>query len=709
MKIEKMKKLALILCLFAGLLIPIKAASRSKADHKPFNVLLITIDTLRPDRLSCYSREHLKTPNMKAFAEKGVLFSHAFAHTSTTLPSHTNIMLGTTPLYHGVHENSNFIVQKEFLTLAELLKQNGYSTGAFVGSYSLDSRFGLNQGFDVYDGHYDRSEFKRFANLERKAGAVVTSALGWLRDQSSPWFLWVHCFDPHTPYDPPEPYKTQYAGRLYDGEVAYVDHVLGELFRFLQTHHDDENTLIIFTGDHGESLGQHGEKTHAFYAYNSTIWIPLIIRAPGVKPRTVDQYACHTDIFPTVCDVLGIKKPSFLQGTSLLPAFNGKKLPKRSIYFESLYPYYTRGWAPIRGLMTGKDKYVESPIPELYDLKKDFNENINLAGKKKLDKYRKQLKTLMVKFSSPESTKAKQRFDRKAVEKLSSLGYVSANLTSQKKNFGPKDDVKTLLPYSNKAADALDLVKEGKAEDGIRMLKEVLTKRDDIATAYKNLSDTYKMTGRLQDSYSVLQLAIKKVPSSYLIFFSSLDRLLDLGRYNEVIRLFKEKNYRQMEYDPEIWNILGIAHYRMGMLDKAVDAYRQALLIDSRAPVVYTNLGEVLFLQSLQKKDQKKFQDAVDNFRQAIKIAPKYPLPYNDLGKAMRYTGDLKRAIPLFKKALELKPEFDEALYFLSLSYLETGNKGKALDSFMRYKNKYYRKLSPDQKKKLDALIRKCK
>jgi len=343
------------------------------------NVLLITIDTLRPDRLSCYSREHLETPNIDGLAEKGILFTKAFAHTSTTFPSHVNILLGTVPLYHGVHDNSTFIVEDRFLTLAEHLKGYGYSTGAFIGAFPLDSKFGLAQGFDVYDDDYRGDRYQKFSYVERKAEIVVDKALEWLREQSAPWFLWIHCWDPHHPYDPPEPFHTQYKDHLYDGEVAYVDSILGRLFDYMQTNGLTENTLIVLTGDHGEGLGEHGELTHGYFAYNSTIWIPLIITIPGENKEQVTQMVTHTDIFPTVCDVLRIEKEPFLQGLSLLPAIKGKKLPRRPVYFESLYPYYSRQWAPLRGYIYEEEKYIETPIPEVYDLDKDFNELHNLA------------------------------------------------------------------------------------------------------------------------------------------------------------------------------------------------------------------------------------------------------------------------------------------------------------------------------------------
>ena len=369
--------------LLAGGLTAFPAPSSRIAGAKATpNLLLITVDTLRSDRVSAYGGDRLKTPTIDRLAAKGIVFRRAFAQATTTLPSHTNMLLGLDPLRHGVHDNNNFTVGKEFLTLAEHLKAAGYATAAFIGGFPLDSRFGLNRGFDVYDETYGTLGPAQQTRWERRAEAVVSASLQWLegRGRTSPWFAWVHCYDPHEPYEPPQPFLSQYEGRLYDGEVAYVDSALKKLLDAVESQGWGDNTVIVLTGDHGESLGQHGEETHGFVAYNTTLWIPLIICAPGLKPGTVGQTVTHTDIFPTVCDLLGLRVPPRLQGLSLLPAVKGKKLAERAIYFESMYPYFSRGWAPLYGYMQDSQKFIESPVPELYDIEKDFDETTNLAA-----------------------------------------------------------------------------------------------------------------------------------------------------------------------------------------------------------------------------------------------------------------------------------------------------------------------------------------
>ncbi len=685
--------------------------SQDKKKEAPLNVLLITIDTLRTDRLSCYTREHVDTPNIDSLAARGFLFTQAFAHNSTTLPSHANILLGTTPLYHGIHENGTFIVSDRFLTLAEHLKGHGYSTGAFVGAYPLDSRFGLDQGFDVYDDDYRAEHSPKLSFIERKAEKVVGGALGWLRTQESPWFLWVHCFDPHDPYEPPEPFRSQYKNRPYDGEVAYVDSVMGRLFSYMDKEQLFGQTLVILTGDHGESLGQHGEMTHGYFIYNTTVWVPLIISVPEGGSGLVSQAVAHTDVFPTVCDVLGIETPSFIQGISLVPAIKGRNLAKRSIYVEALTPYYNRGWAPMRGYMYEQEKFIESPIPELYDLGRDFDELNNLARTRKLDPYQKQLARITEELSLPEeeSQEKRRKIDREALEKLRSLGYISSQQVSYKEKFNPRDDVKMILPYHNRAIEALELSNDGKIDEGVDLLKKVITERGDIDVGYLNLATLYKKQGRYKDALEVLKMGVEQLPLNYDLFSTYINDLLNAAQFDEVIRVIREKNLRQMEYDPEIWTYLGVAYSSKGDYEQAVQAYQMSVSIDREYHVALNNLGAVYLSIFLKTQDRGAFQDALQSFKKAIEVNPEYASAYNGLGGAYKIAGDLEAAVFCFEKALEIEPGLPRALYNLGVTYLDRGDKVKALDYLNKFKEARYRFLPPSERERLEELIKKCR
>lgn len=679
-----------------------------KKEETKQNLLLITIDTLRADRLSCYGSENPKTPHIDSLAERGVLFTRAFAHNSTTLPSHTNIFLGTTSNYHGVHENFNFIVNDKLLTLAEHLKSYGYSTGAFIGAYPLDSRFGLSQGFDVYDDDYTRTHSADPSSPERKAEAVVENALEWLEKQYSPWFLWIHCWDPHIPYEPPEPFKTQYKENPYEGEVAYVDSVLGKLFNYLKDNNLLDNTAVIFTADHGESLGQHGEKTHGYFAYNATIRIPLIISIPQQKPRRIDHYVSHIDLFPTICDLLGLEKPSLLQGISLVPALKGKKLRERPIYFESLYPYYTRGWAPLKGFIDQKKKFIDSPIPELYELERDFDELKNLAGREKLEKYREQLEKIRSDQTPLERIKAEQRIDRETREKLKSLGYVSSIQVTKKEKFGPEDDVKVLLPYVHKTNEAWDLYNDGKKEEAIKILSGILEERKDIDMVYRRLADIYKGTGRTEEALSTLEQGLTAIPSSYETFLDYVKMLINVGQYDGAIGLYQKMSFREMELDPEAWNNLGIAQAKKGDFEGAIKAYKKGLSLDDRDPKLHNNMGNAYYSFGLQVKNPAIFQNCFKYYKKAIEIDPTYPTPYYGLGQAYNKLGNVEGAIYCWEKAMEADPDFHQAHLELAIAYLHTGRNVKACEMLRDYKKRYYNLMSPAEKTKFDNLMRNC-
>jgi arylsulfatase A-like enzyme/Flp pilus assembly protein TadD len=682
--------------------------SGSTAKKTNLNFLLITIDTLRPDRLSCYSQDFARTPNIDRLAAEGALFTKAFAHTPTTLPSHVNILLGTTPLYHGVHDNANFILADGLLTLAEHLKAQGYATGAFVGAFPLDSRFGLTQGFDVYNDNYGSKSDQEFSYVERRAEVVVNEALAWLEGQSQPWFLWVHCFDPHQRYDPPEPFKTQYEGHPYNGEVAYVDSELAKLFDYLENNHLDENTLTIFTGDHGESLGEHGESTHGYFAYNSTLSVPLIIRSPGVKQGRIEQNVSHVDIFPTVCDVLSVDKPSHLHGISLLPAMEkGRRLPERAIYFESLYPHYSRGWAPLNGYIQEKEKFIDSPIPEYYDLEKDPFELDNLAESKGLAPYKKNLEQLLEQQSNRENRQDRQKMDRETAQKLRSLGYISSPQTTGKEIFTEQDDLKVLLPYQTKLQQAMGAYHNSRIDEGVALLKEIIAERKDFDLAYSYLATLYKEQKKYKEAVEVLREGYANNPNNYKIIVTFGIFLNEVGQFDAAIDILT-KGLALIDYDPELWNYLGVAYWRKGEFASAEEAFQKALSLDKNYPIVLNNLGSLNLSRFGQSKNRDLLQQAILDFEKALELDPDYASAHNGLGSAFAQAGNLDAAISSWEKAVELKPDYDFPLYNLGLAYLAKQNTSQALKYLTKYKELRYASLSPQEKGRLDSLIERC-
>jgi arylsulfatase A-like enzyme/tetratricopeptide (TPR) repeat protein len=672
------------------------------------NVLLVTVDTLRPDRLGCYGSGSVKTPAIDALAAKGEVFERSFALTSTTLPSHTNILLGVDPLRHGVHDNANFRVGRDFPTLAEFLKTEGYATAAFVGGFPLDSSFGLDRGFDVYDDETEGPVSRKQTDRERKAGAVVERAVAWIESQAPPWFAWVHCFDPHFPYEPPEPFRTEYAGRPYDGEVAYVDSALKGLLEAVDRKSGPGRTVVVFTGDHGESLGQHGEETHSFFAYNTTLWIPLIVAGPGMKPGRVGQTVVHTDIFPTVCELLGIAGPDTLQGRSLLPAANGARLPPRAFYFESLYPYYSRGWAPLYGYFTDTEKYIESPIPELYDLVKDFDEKENLAAGKDPKKCREKLALVMGKSSPLAGGSPGSRIDSQSLEKLRSLGYVSSPQTSRKAAFGPNDDVKVLLPFHNRSLAALALYEAGRKDKAVDELRGIIAERPDIDVAYSHLAQILEREGRLEEALEVLRTGADALPANLKILSTTVHFLTLAGRFDDAIAMITAGGRYPFQKFPESWIDLGVAYLNKGNLARSLEAFNEALALDPGNAVAHRHLGDLQIAVFSKTGDPRAYTKSLESYLKSLEIDPGDASAQNGLGQAYMEGKMPKEAIARFIRALEIRPDFPQALYNLGLAYYEARDYKTALFHLSAFRANYGHLLAASQGRRLDSLIRQC-
>jgi arylsulfatase A-like enzyme/Tfp pilus assembly protein PilF len=692
--------IASMLALLAG------AAGAAGAE---INVLLVTIDTLRPDRLSCYSAEYLRTPRIDGLAAKGVLFERAFAHDPETLPSHTNIFLGMTSLAHGVSENSKSIVAPEFLTLAELLKSRGYATGAFVSGFPLDSRFGLNQGFDVYDDRFPAKASPGELFSERRAEKTVSAALQWLAAPKGKWFCWVHLWDPHDPYAPPEPFAGQYKDDPYSGEVAYVDSQLGLLLSELEKRQLMDKTVIILTGDHGESLGEHGEMYHGYFAYDTTLWVPLIVSAPGIKAARVKDAVSHVDIFPTVCDLLGLEKPASLQGASLLPLLRGGARKPRPIYFEAMEAYLNRGWAPIRGVIENGMKYIDSPIPELYDLEADFGEAKNLAPGSSLPPFKKRLQEVMALGASSLPAQAGQRpADRETLERLRSLGYAASRMTQVKSSYGPEDDLKTLLPFEQKVGLAGELKKAGRVAESVKILEDVIKARKEFAKAYDLLFEIYRSQGLIDDALQVFERGYAANAGSYVFVSGYGIALVKNGRYEKGIEIL-EKSLGLYDRDAEVWNSLGVAHGGMGDLEKAREDFEKALALAPEDAIFNDNVGTLYVTMAMKARDVEYARQSVAYFEKAVAADPNLSSAYNGLAGALRIQDKRDEAIASWEKAVGLNPGFDLAIFNLAVAYLEKGDKAKALENCQKYLMVRGKNITLEERREINALIQKCK
>ncbi|MCX6568493.1 MAG: sulfatase-like hydrolase/transferase [Candidatus Aminicenantes bacterium] len=587
---------------------------------KDTNVLLITIDTLRYDRVGILSDKYVKTPHLDALARRSAVFTRAYAHTPLTRPSHTNILTGTTPLYHGVSDNPGFKLESRYQTLAEFLKGEDYKTGAFIGAFVLDSRFGLDKGFDVYDDDTGGANLDEFDVVERTADQVVKPAMDWIAAQNGKWFCWVHVFDPHDPYTPPEPYRTEYLKDPYSGEVAFVDAELGLLFDSLERSGALAKTIVIVTADHGEAFGEKEELRHGFFAYNNTLHVPLILYTPGGAPAMVKENAAHIDIFPTVCDLVGLPVPAYIQGESLLPLIAGKERRKPLIYFESMAPNFTMDGAPLSGFIKGDLKFIDQPIKEVYDLAADPGEENNLAPTSDIAGLMAELESLKKGLKGKGTTQDWKGKNPEIRPLLESLGYVGARMV-KKKAYGPQDDLKALQPLIAQLRMSIDDYRAGRPEAAVKKLTTILRIRPNYINAYTTLADIYDRTGRLDQAQAVLADGLDKNPGTQALNARLGGVLIKAKKFAEAIAPLEE--YLDGDpYNSQYFGYLGLAYLATGEYKLAEKNLKKALEFEPDLVPVMNNLGYLYLSLLVKTNDEKYYEMATRNFDAALAREP---------------------------------------------------------------------------------------
>ena len=430
--------------------------------------MLVSIDTLRADALGAYGNRTAATPWIDRLAREGVRFDRAHAHNVVTFPSHSNILSGRLPLQHGVRDNSGYRYPAGEPTLATELKKAGWRTGAFVSAFVLDSRFGLSAGFDTYDdrlGGAETSAERAFLVPERRGAYTVAAALRWLAaERGARTFSFVHLYEPHFPYEPPPPFDERFRSDPYHGEVAAADAALEPLLRPILEKGAAARTLVVLTSDHGESLGEHGEMTHGVFAYEATLRVPLVLWAPGILPagRTIETAVRHVDIMPTILDALGRAAPEGLAGRSLLPLVARERGEPAPVYFEALSASLNQGWAPLRGVIKGGLKYVDLPLPELFDLNSDPTEAKNLVATRPEDL--EVLRALLGRFRADDRGSSRRSESAATLEKLRALGYVGGGAAVVKERYTEEDDPKRLIDVDTRNREVIRLFRRGDIE-----------------------------------------------------------------------------------------------------------------------------------------------------------------------------------------------------------------------------------------------------
>lgn len=552
---------------------------------RDFDLLLITLDTVRADHLGCYGHDGAATPVIDGLAARGVRFSQALATAPTTLPSHCSIMTGLYTPHHGVRDNGYYSLGSDVGTLAEALREQGYATAAFIAAYVLDERYGLDQGFEHYNDAVTASApgEARSGYNERPADAVTDDALAWLEthlreDDSRPWFLWAHYFDAHWPYEPPGDFERRFADRPYDGEIAFVDSQIGRLVEFLESKRRLERTLIVVTSDHGDGLGEHGETTHSLFVYDSTMRVPWILSSPALFDRELvvaDRVASVVDVMPTVLDLLGVKPSDDLDGINpfLVPANRD-----RAVYVETLATLTRHGFAPLHGLRRLEDKYIDAPRPEYYDVGADPGETRNLIAQKAENARAMgdRLDRMMEPWETADAAAARALpLDTEQARRLAALGYVESRAGAPDETRG---DPKDLVPHFARVQAAKDLSDAGRHEEALNAIAGAVADAPDEPYGWKVAALLNRRVGRSAEAEKALRRALELQPDveAHVRLAQLLVRRRELEECAHQLNLAQALD----EMHGDIYITRGDLFAIQGRLEAAVEEFRRAERVD---------------------------------------------------------------------------------------------------------------------------------
>ncbi len=674
--------LGVVVAVVAVALVLVLVRGRSVLPRNPnLSVLLISIDTLRADALGAYGNKSVSTPWMDRLAREGVRFDEAHAHNVVTFPSHSNILSGQYPLIHGVRDNTGFRFPKDMPTLATRLKDRGFQTAAFVSAFVLDSRFGLDRGFDVYDDHtagVDRQS--PFMVPDRKAKETVSIAARWIEShQDRPFFAFVHLYDPHFPYQPGEPYASRHRDAPYYGEVEATDAALEALLRPILDGPRGATTLVILTSDHGEGLGEHGESTHGTFAYESTLHVPLIFHLPGLSGRVVTQPVRHIDIVPSVLDALGMEVPKDLPGRSLWNLALGGAAPDGfSSYFESLSTSLNQGWAPLHGTLDARYKYIDLPIPELYDLQTDPGETKNLvaAEPERLDLMR----SVLSRQRADDRGVKRGGEDAATIERLRALGYIgAAREAPRKERYTEADDPKNLIAFDTRNREVVTLFMAGRLDEAVALAKANLKERPDMAGASLQLAYLERARGNLPAAVEAARRAVFLKPLDAEAVSLLGAYLTEFGRPQEAIATL-EPYVKVTAPDFDVLTALGLAYSSSGRIPQAREAFLKARDADPSNATGLVNLGTL----ELMAGNRDAARGALE---QALELDSSIAKAYNTLGVMAAQEGRIFEAIARWRKAVELNPNDYQTLFNLATTLEKQGDLAGAranLEAYVR-------------------------
>jgi arylsulfatase A-like enzyme/Tfp pilus assembly protein PilF len=638
-----------------------------------------------------------------------------------TLPAHSSILTGLYPPGHGVRENVGYILDPSIPTLAEVLSEGGWATAGFVSAFVLDSRWGIGRGFDHYYDDFDLKDFDtaNLSSVQRSGDVTIAESIQWLdeRPQDSPFFLWLHLYDPHDPYTPPEPFKSQYPDRPYDGEVAYTDSLIGDFRRALEERGLLSRSLVILTSDHGEGLGDHGEAMHGFFIYDTTIHVSMIVRPPAAADagRVVDSAVSHVDIFPTILDAVGLNAPERVHGQTLLPAILGEDLEQdRSVYSESLYPLLHYGWAPLRALRTDNRKLISAPRPEVFDVVADPREAHDLSHEEpgltgELEDRLAELRD-EIERDAPAPGSAPD-IDAETLAQLQALGYAAGQggVSLEEEEDRPRADPKDKIGVHRTIMRAQGLMRED-AETAEKTLLAVLETDPDVLDAHQMLGHLATTQNRFEDALDYFQRALELDPAHKNSLMGMAASYRALGHREEALVGFR----RALEVaGPDTRASIAIAdiEINLGRFDEAADALSDAAETTEVPALIHNKLGEVraeqgrsdeamtLFAKAIAEGDdfavpyfniavlheeRGDAESAVANYERAIDLAPKYHQAQFNLGRLFGYLGRVERQQELWEASIDSNPEFVQGYFYLSKLLMDRGGDLERAEELVR-------------------------
>ena len=647
-------------------------------EQKTTNIILITLDTVRADHLGSYGNKKIKTPNLDRLAREGMLFENAITSAPITLPAHASIFTGLYPFRINVRNNGTYMLADNSITLAGILQKNGYRTAAFISAAVVRSVFNLDQGFELYDEKLDHHRLASGEYVERRADSVTKTALAWLNSsKDNPYFAWIHYYDPHSLYEPPEPFLSQYKQNPYDGEIAYVDSQLADIIKFAREQEKTgKKVLVIVVADHGEGLWDHGEPEHGIFLYQETVRVPLIFTwfPEKYKAHRIAEVVRTVDIMPTIIEYLSLPLPKESDGISLLPLIEQKKGWKENFaYSETLLSREDFGWSQLFSIQDNNWKYIFAPRPELYDMKNDIFEKKNVVdgtNNAVTEKMKQQLTALSVlKFEQKPNPVPISPED---LEKLASLGYAGQPRTDRKMLADPKDQ----LPSIKLMHQAGTLFMQSKYKDCIPLLLEALKPNEENRQALLFLTEAFLATGNIEEAIKYAKKNIRIGDVNGILHFNLGNIYYKIGNSTNAESYYRKAVKINPYFSNPLFN-LAYLEFQRGKINDARERLLKALKIKDQNANAHYLLGAI----EAQDNDLKS---AIQHFSKAVEIDPLHREAWKNLANAYYIQKDYQKSIDIYQQAIKVQPNADLYLKIASIYFYDLNDKTNALVYYKR-------------------------